>query len=421
MKMLFKNCLLGLDEYRETHDISVCDGVIATIGKELPPTGFDLVFEFDNCFVFPGFADLHVHFREPGFSYKETIYSGSRAAARGGFTAVCTMPNLDPVPDCPKNIKLQQDIIDRDSVIAVYPIGSITVGQKGRGTLCDYKALLPYTHIFSDDGRGVQSDELMEEAMLAVKHAGGIITAHCEDESLLKKGGCAHDGDFAEKYGLVGINSRSEWGQVERDLKLVERTGCRYHVCHISTRQSVELIREAKRRGLPVSCETAPHYLWFSDDMLKNDGRFKMNPPIRTEDDKNALIEGIKDGTIDVIATDHAPHALSEKSGGFENSLFGVVGLETSFAACYTALVKTGIISIGRLIELMSINPRRIFGLEPAEVIKGASANFTVADINKSCVVDPSEFRSMGRSTPFEGQRLYGSIETTVYKGVKVW
>ncbi len=358
------------------------------------------VTDFDvsgNVFL-PGFCDVHVHFREPGFSYKETIKSGSRAAARGGYTAVCTMPNLSPVPDSAENLKLQKDIIDRDSCIHVYPYASITVGQMGE-KLSDM-AKMDDAIAFSDDGRGVQSDEMMRAAMTEAKRLGKMIVAHCEVNSLLK-GGYIHDGIYAKEHGHRGICSESEYKQIERDIKLAKEIGCAYHVCHISCKESVELIRAAKAGGVNITCETAPHYLVFDENDLHEDGKWKMNPPLRSHEDKLALIEGIIDGTIDMIATDHAPHSNEEKSRGLEKSAFGIVGLETAFPVLYTKLVKENIISLKKLIELLAIAPRKRFGIP-------LGCDFSVWSLEKDFVVDPSEFLSQGRATPFEGMELRG-------------
>lgn len=361
--------------------------------------------------VFPGFCDVHVHFREPGFFYKETIKTGSSSAAKGGYTAVCTMPNLNPVPDSKDALKIQLDIIKRDSLINVYPLGAITKGQNGE-KLSDMEDMTEAI-AFSDDGKGVQSDEMMRKAMLQAKALGKIIVAHCEDNTLLF-GGYIHKGEYAKKHGHKGICSESEWKQIERDLKLVEETGCAYHICHISTKESVELIRCAKRKGLNVSCETAPHYLVLDENDLQEDGRFKMNPPLRGKEDRLALIEGIKDGTIDMIATDHAPHSQEEKSRGLEKSAFGIVGLETAFPILYTHLVKTGIISLERLTELLSLAPRRRF-----EIPLGN--DFTIWDLNAKETIDPKSFLTKGRSTPFEGMSVYGKCILTVCNGEKVY
>lgn len=365
----------------------------------------------DNIYVFPAFCDVHVHFREPGFSYKETISSGSRAAARGGYSDVCTMPNLNPVPDCLKNIKEQTEIIERDAAVNVHPYASVTVGEKGE-ELSDFDALSPLCIAFSDDGRGVQSEDMMRAAMIKAKSLGKIIAAHCEDNSLLN-GGYIHDGEYARLHGHRGICSESEWRPIERDIRLAKDTGCAYHVCHISCRESVELIRRAKADGVDITCETAPHYLVMNDMMLEEDGRFKMNPPIRSEDDRLALIEGIKDGTIDMIATDHAPHSAEEKSRGLEKSLMGVVGLETAFPVLYTYLVKEGIISLERLVELMSLSPRKRFHIEDSGIC--------VYDLGKEYAIDPNEFETKGRSTPFSGRKVYGENIMTVIGGKIAW
>ena len=365
----------------------------------------------DNIYVFPAFCDVHVHFREPGFSYKETICSGSRSAARGGYSDVCTMPNLDPVPDCYESIMEQRKIIERDAAVNVHPYASVTVGEKGE-KLSDFDALSPLCIAFSDDGRGVQSEDMMRAAMIKAKSMGKIIAAHCEDNSLLN-GGYIHDGEYARLHGHRVICSESEWRPIERDIRLAKETGCAYHVCHISCRESVELIRRAKADGVDITCETAPHYLVMNDMMLEEDGRFKMNPPIRSEDDRLALIEGIKDGTIDMIATDHAPHSAEEKSRGLEKSLMGVVGLETAFPVLYTYLVKEGIISLEKLIELMSVNPRKRFHIKDSGIC--------VYDLGKEYAIDPNEFETKGRSTPFSGRKVYGENIMTVIGGKIAW
>lgn len=374
--------------------------------------------KFDGCYILPGFADVHVHLREPGFSYKETILSGTRAAARGGYTVVCAMPNLSPVPDCAENLAVQLAAIERDAAVRVLPYGAISRGEKGR-ELSDMDALAPMVAAFSDDGKGVQNDGLMRQAMLKARALGRIIAAHCEDEMLLR-GGCIHDGQFAAEHGLPGICSESEWRQLERDLRLVRETGCAYHMCHVSTKESVELIRRAKAEGLDVSCETAPHYLLLSDAMLRDEGRFKMNPPVRGEADRLALLEGIKDGTVDMIATDHAPHSAEEKGRGLRGSLMGVVGLETAFPVLYTALVKTGEISLERLVGLMCVNPRKRFGL-PGGIEPGDEADFCVVDLNEKFTIDSRDFLSMGGATPFEGMEVYGRVKYTAVKGEAVW
>ena len=362
--------------------------------------------------VFPGFCDVHVHFREPGFSYKETIETGSKASARGGYTDVCTMPNLNPVPDSVEHLQQQLDLIREQAVIHVYPYGSITVGQMGE-TLSDLTGMAPNVIAFSDDGRGVQSDDMMRSAMLRAKDLGKMIVAHCEVNSLLN-GGYIHDGEYAKLHNHKGICSASEYEQIARDLKLVEETGSKYHVCHISTKESVDLIRQAKARGIDVTCETAPHYLVMNDMDLQEDGRFRMNPPIRSEEDRLALVAGIQDGTIDMIATDHAPHSAEEKSNGLPGSAFGIVGIETAFAVMYTHLVKKGIITLDKLIELLTVNPRNRFGIP-------AGKNFTVWDLNQEFTVDPTEFLSKGKATPFTGWKLFGQCVLTVCDGKIVY
>ena len=366
----------------------------------------------DEYFVFPGFCDVHVHFREPGFSYKETIASGSLAAARGGYTAVCTMPNLSPVPDSAEHLKMQTDIIARDAVIDVFPYAAITVGQKGE-MLSDMEAMADACIAFSDDGRGVQSEDMMREAMKRAAAMGKMIVAHCEVNDLLH-GGYIHDGAYAKAHGHKGICSESEYAQIERDLRLVKETGCAYHVCHISAKESVDLIRRAKAEGVNVTCETAPHYLVMDDSDLGEHGRFKMNPPLRSASDREALVAGIVDGTIDMIATDHAPHSAEEKAKGLAGSAFGIVGIETALPLVYTKLVKTGVITMERLMELLVYNARLRFGI-PLE------NSFSVWDLNREFTVDPNEFLSKGRATPLEGVRLLGRNLLTVHKGEIVY
>ena len=370
------------------------------------------VFNAPQYAIFPGFCDVHVHFREPGFSYKETMESGSRASARGGYTAVCTMPNLKPVPDSAAHLQQQLDIIESSACIHVYPYGAITVEEKGE-TIADLEAMAPKAIAFSDDGRGVQSDAMMKEAMLRAKALGKMIVAHCEVNDLLR-GGYIHDGGYAKAHGHRGICSESEWAQIARDLELVKETGCAYHVCHISTRESVELIRKAKLEGLDVTCETGPHYLVMDDSCLQEDGRFKMNPPLRDKADREALLQGILDGTIDMIATDHAPHSAEEKSRGLEKSAFGVVGIETAFPILYTYLVKPGILTMDRLVELLVINPRKRFGIE-------LGCEYSIWDLNAEYTVDPKDFLSMGKASPFTGWTVNGKCLATVCDGKIVY
>lgn len=366
------------------------------------------VYNSSQYMIFPGFCDVHVHLRQPGFSYKETIKSGTQASAHGGYTTVFSMPNLKPVPDSAEHLKEQLDIIKKDAVINVLPYGAITVGQNGE-ELSDMEGMAKDVIAFSDDGRGVQSEEMMKEAMLRAKALGKIIVAHCEDNSLLH-GGYIHDGVYASEHSHRGICSESEWKPIKRDLELCKQTGCAYHVCHISCKESVELIRQAKAQGVNVTCETGPHYLILTDEDLKEDGRFKMNPPLRSKEDRQALIEGVLDGTVDMIATDHAPHSQEEKSRGLEKSAFGIVGIETAFQLLYTHLVKKNIISLEKLIELLAVNPRKRFGLE-------YDNSFTVWDLDKKTVINPSDFLSMGKATPFEGEEVFGECELTVCNG----
>ena len=388
-------------------DTAFADGIGASISSlELS------VFNSPRYAIFPGFCDVHVHFREPGFSYKETIATGSLASARGGYTAVCTMPNLSPVPDSVEHLKIQRDLIRDTACIHVYPYGAITVEEKGE-VIADLEGMATDVVGFSDDGRGVQSDERMRQAMLRAKALGKIIVAHCEDNTLLR-GGYIHDGDYARAHGHRGICSESEWGQIARDLKLVKESGASYHVCHISTKESVALIRRAKAEGLDVTCETGPHYLVLDDSDLQEDGRFKMNPPLRSREDREALVQGILDGTIDMIATDHAPHSREEKSRGLEKSAFGVVGIETAFPILYTYLVKPGILSLERLVELLAVNPRKRFGI-------GLGCDYSVWDLEETYAIDPEDFLSKGRATPFAGRQVSGKCMATVCDGKIVY
>ncbi|MBQ7044444.1 MAG: dihydroorotase [Clostridia bacterium] len=413
MDFILKGGQVYTDGEIKKQDILVSDGIIVSVSECLCSENAQII-DCENKYIFPGLADVHVHLREPGFSYKETIATGTKACAHGGYTLVCSMPNLKPTPDSYENLKIQLDAIERDAVISVKPYGTITVGEAGE-ELSDMEAMAPYVAGFSDDGRGVQNEEMMRSAMLKAKSLGKMIVAHCEDNSLLH-GGYIHDGEYAKQHGHKGICSESEYGPIARDLKLVKETECAYHVCHISTKESVAIIREAKARGIDVTCETAPHYLVLSDKDLQEDARFKMNPPLRGEDDKNALIEGILDGTIDMIATDHAPHSEEEKSKGLKDSLMGVVGIETAFAVMYTNFVRNGRMSLEKLIEIMSINPCKRFGFDNS-IKQGAKANLTVFDLNSKYTVNPESFLSKGRSTPFKGAELYGECLLTVADG----
>ncbi len=401
-------------------DVAFADGVITSVEESIEPQEGDKVIEAEGKYLLPGLVDVHVHLREPGFSRKETIASGSKAAARGGFTTLFSMPNLSPAPDSVEHLGEQLAIIERDSVIEVVPYASITRGQKGSGELVDFKSLAPFVGGFSDDGVGVQSDELMADAMRAAKEVGRPIVAHCEVNELLN-GGYIHLGEYCEANGHKGICSESEWRQVERDLKLVEQIGCQYHICHISTKESVELLREAKAKGLQVSGETAPHYLLLTDNDLEEHGRFKMNPPLRSSEDQLALINGVLDGTIECIATDHAPHTDEEKSRGLAKSAFGIVGIESSFALMYTYLVRRGVISLERLVELLSLNARRIFGLPSGDIAVGAAADLVLFDLDEKYTINPEDFLSMGHATPFEGWEVYGKSLVTLYKGQEAY
>ena len=383
---------------------SVDESLLAPIGVACDPSDF---------VILPGFCDVHVHFREPGFSYKEKISSGSLAAARGGYTIVCTMPNLNPAPDSSEHLKEQLDLIKNDAVIGVLPYGAITVGERGEA-LADMAGMAADVVAFSDDGRGVQREDMMREAMLTAKALGKVIVAHCEDNSLLH-GGYIHDGAYAAAHGHRGICSESEWRPIERDIRLSRETGCAYHVCHISTKESVALIRQAKKDGVDITCETAPHYLLLDENDLREDGRFKMNPPLRSREDREALIEGVIDGTIDMIATDHAPHSAEEKARGLEKSAFGIVGIEIAFPLLYTGLVKTGVITMDRLMELLVTHPRKRFN------IPLRNNDYTIWNLDETFTVDPADFLSMGRATPFEGRTLSGVCYMTVCNGKVVY
>lgn len=399
-------------------DIVIIDGVIAERGSNIEATPEDVVIDATGLKVAPAFVDVHVHLREPGYGYKERIATGTMAAARGGYTTVCSMPNLNPVPDSVENLKVQQDIIDNDAKIEVLPYAAITIGRKGE-ELVDVASLHDKVCAFSDDGSGVQIDGMMERAMSeAVKH-DALIAAHCEIEELLK-GGYIHDGEYARQHNHKGICSESEWEQVKRDIEIAEKLGCRYHVCHISTKETVELVRQAKARGVKVTCETGPHYLIFTDMDLEEDARWKMNPPLRSAEDRAALIEGIKDGTIDMIATDHAPHSIEEKSRGLKDSAMGIVGLETAFAALNTHLVKTGVITLEHLIKIMSINPREVFRIKGGINI-GDRADIVLLDTERQWVVDSQKFYSMGKISMFVGRQMVGDIAMTIHRGNVVY
>ena len=414
MEYLLRNANVYIDGGFRKTDIYIKDGMIVSFDSGFHSNEGVVSFDFDNKYIFPGFTDVHVHLREPGFLRKETIETGSMAAAAGGYTSVCAMPNLDPVPDSAENIKKEEEIIEKTAVVHVYPYGAITVGEKGE-KLADLEGMAPYAFAFSDDGHGVQNDDMMREAMTEAKRLGKVIAAHCEVNEL-HNGEYIHDGKYAALHGHRGICSESEWKQIERDIELVKETGCAYHVCHISTKESVELIRQAKKDGVNISCETGPHYLVMNDMDLQEEGRFKMNPPIRDESDRQALIEGLKDGTIDVIATDHAPHTKEEKSKGLEKSLMGVVGLETAFPIVYTELVRKGVITLEKAVELLNVNAKKRFGIG-ASIKEGEKADLTVFDLDEEYTVDPEKFHTKGRSTPFEGWKVYGKCLMTMVDG----
>ena len=419
MRYLLQNAqLLSSGGVFRAADVLLSGGRIVSIGDRISCHADAVSIDLHKAVLFPGFVDVHVHLREPGFSYKETIRTGTLAAAHGGFAHVAAMPNLDPVPDCAAALAVQRAIIEKDALVHVHPYGAVSVGEKGE-RLADLDGLAPGVIAFSDDGRGVQSESLMREAMMQCRRLGKILAAHCEDNSLLH-GGYIHDGAYARAHGHRGICSESEWGPIARDLRLAEETGCAYHVCHVSTKESVALIRAAKRRGVDVTCETAPHYLTFTDEDLQEDGRFKMNPPLRAREDRDALIEGLLDGTIDMLVTDHAPHSREEKGRGLEKSAMGVVGLETSFAASYTALVQTGILPLEKLVDLMHGAPMRRFGCG-TELAEGQPADLTAFDLTKTYTVDPETFLTMGRATPFAGCALTGVCKLTMIGGEPVW
>ena len=409
MKILIKNA--HIHGYGKA-DILTDGEVIKAIDEGIAEAA-DQVYDFEGQHIFPGFIDVHVHLREPGFEYKETIATGTKAAARGGYTAVCSMPNLNPVPDSMENLRQQLDIIEKDAVIDVIPFASLTKGQKGE-RISDMDVMAKFVAGFSDDGKGVQEEDMMRLCMIKARNLGKIISAHCEDEALLH-GGYIHDGEYAKLHGHGGICSESEWGPIKRDIELLKETKASYHVCHVSAKESLELIRNAKKEGMDITCETGPHYLVFNDMDLKEEGGYKMNPPIRGKEDQKALVEAIKDGTVDMIATDHAPHSQEEKSKGLK-SLNGIVGIETAFSVMYSDFVKTGVITLDRLIELMSSNPSKRFGIE-SEIKVGAKANFTVFNLTDEYQINPDEFLSKGKSMPFAGKKVYGKCLMTVCKG----
>ncbi|MBQ1946799.1 MAG: dihydroorotase [Clostridia bacterium] len=420
MRCLLKGGSVYQDGSFVLADVAVDQGVVSQIAPSITPQFGDRVLDYSDCFIIPGFVDVHVHLREPGFLYKETVETGTMAAARGGYTAVCSMPNLNPAPDTTEHLGVQLDAVRKDAKIAVYPYGCITMGQKGRGELVDFEALAPHVIGFSDDGRGVQEESLMKEAMLRIAKTGKVLAAHCEDESLLH-GGYIHDGEYARIHGHRGICSESETAPVVRDLKMVKETGVKYHVCHVSAKETVAAIRKAKQEGIDVTCETGPHYLLLTDMDLQEDGRFKMNPPLRSAEDRAALIEGILDGTVDMIATDHAPHSVEEKGKGLESSLMGVVGLETAFQMMYTYLVlEKKLLTMEQLVHLMCIAPRKRFGIEGGLAV-GQAADIAVIDPAAQGTVDPDAFVTKGRATPFAGMKTRGDVIMTMHRGEIVY
>ena len=410
--MIFRNAMVWTQNGFVKQDAILDGGVLSFPVSQNASVSVSDMPVFSNCLILPGFCDVHVHLREPGFCYKETVASGTASAARGGFTAVCSMPNLNPVPDSKEHLQVQLDAIKKDAKIAVYPYGSLTVREEG-AVMADLDGMAPDVIAFSDDGRGVQDENMMRDLMLRAKRLGKMVVAHCEDNSLLF-GGYIHDGVYAKEHNHRGICSESEWGPIARDLALAKETGCAYHVCHISTKESVDLIRAAKAEGVNVTCETAPHYLVLCDEDLQEEGRFKMNPPLRSVADRDALIEGILDGTIDMIATDHAPHSQEEKAKGLEKSAFGIVGLETAFPIMYTEFVKTGKMTLEKLVELMCLSPRKRFGISSDE-------GWTVWNMEKECSVNPDDFATLGRATPFAGRRVFGENLLTVFGGSVVY
>lgn len=413
MRCILKNAKVFSQGVFHLADVFLSDGKIVSIGNGASRSDDTITIDISNMVLFPGFVDVHVHLREPGFFYKETIRTGTLAAAHGGFAHVAAMPNLNPVPDCVDALNLQRALIEKDALVHVHPYGAITVGEKGE-QLADLAGMAQNVIAFSDDGRGVQSESIMRQAMAECRRLGKILAAHCEDNSLLRDG-YIHDGAYARAHGHKGISSESEWRQLERDLELVRETGCAYHMCHVSTKESVALIRRAKAQGLDVTCETAPHYLVLTEDDLREDGSFKMNPPLRTQADRQALIEGILDGTVDMIATDHAPHSAQEKARGLAGSAMGIVGLETAFPVLYTHLVRTGVLTVDKLVELMAVNPRKRFGFPLC------ADDYAVWDLNTEYRIDPAQFCSMGKSTPFAGQTVYGRCVRNVCGGAVVW
>ena len=420
MRQLLRGATVYCRGRLQKSDVSLLDGRIERFSPDISPVGFDLVFPLAGQLLIPGLVDVHVHLREPGFCLKETIATGTRAAARGGYTYVCAMPNLNPPPDTYEHLWQELTAIGRDTCVRVKPYGCITMGQRGEGELVDFAALAPYVAGFSDDGRGVQDEATMRRAMEGVAAVGGVLAAHCEQNDLLR-GGYIHDGAYCRAHGHRGISSESEWRPIERDLRLARETGCKYHVCHVSCKESVDLIRRAKDAGVDVTCETAPHYLLLCDEDLREDGRYKMNPPLRARADRDALVAALREGTIDMVATDHAPHTAEEKARGLAGSAMGVVGLECAFAVLYTGLVETGRLSLERLLQAMTDAPRRRFALPPRDWSPGQQADLTAFDPHVDTAVNPDEFLSKGRATPFAGMPVHAQCTLTMVGGEIVW
>ncbi len=420
MRQLLRGATVYCRGRLKTGDVSLLDGRVEQFSPHIPESGFDLIFPLQGQLLTPGLVDVHVHLREPGFLMKETVSTGTRAAAHGGYTALCAMPNLNPPPDTYAHLFEQLTCLGRDACVRVKPYGCVTMGQRGEGEPADYAALAPYVAGFSDDGRGVQDEATMRRAMEGIAAVGGILAAHCEQNDLLR-GGYIHDGAYCKAHGHKGISAESEWRPIQRDLRLVKEIGCKYHVCHVSCKESVELIRRAKDAGADVTCETAPHYLLLCDDDLQEDGRYKMNPPLRTREDRDALVAALADGTIDMIATDHAPHTAEEKSRGLAGSLMGVVGLECAFAVLYTGLVEAGLLSLERLLEAMTDAPRKRFGLSEKDFSPGQLADLSAFDLHADTSVRPEAFLSKGRATPFAGWPVHAACTLTMVGGETVW
>ena len=422
MKTLIKNGQINTRKNMTTPaEIWIEDGRIKAIGTGFSEAEFDEVFDAKGQLITPGLVDVHVHLREPGFTYKETIEAGTRSAARGGFTTVCAMPNLNPVPDTAEKLRQVYDIIRKDAVVKVLQYAPITENLRSE-KLVDQEALVEEgAFAFTNDGVGVQTAGTMYLAMKEAAKNNKALVAHTEDESLLF-GGVMHAGKKAEELGLPGILSVTESSQIARDLLLAEATGVHYHVCHVSTKESVRVIRDAKKTGIQVTAEVSPHHLILIDEDIPEDfGFWKMNPPLRGREDREALIEGLLDGTIDCIATDHAPHGLEEKSQSFMKSPFGIVGSETAFQLIYTHFVETGRFTLEQVINWLAVKPAEIFGLNAGTLTVGAPADVAVFDITQTCTIDKEDFLSKGENTPFIGWKVKGETQMTFVNGKLVW